>query len=520
TYGVQDLVFCTGARNTPLLYGLDQFSNFKKFFIFEERSAAFFALGRCQNSNLPVAIITTSGTAAAELLPATIEAHYAGAPLILISADRPKDFRGTGAPQSIEQVNLFSNYVECVLDVDGKNTETSLEDLFSFKNWSQKMPLHINICFTEPLLDKTAPLSKVEEQNSDLKYISDLKQDYSLNPSLASKLLTDFIHYKNPLILVSSLKSQDHNLVLNFLKNTTSPLYIESSSGLKNHKDLKERTIISGEKHAKEWIQKQGHGLLRLGGIPTTRLWRDLEDQFKHLEILSISSLSFLGTTRKHPVLPLKILESYPAAQLELKNFDLEFKKKDLERWNKIKELLKEFPQSEPSLIHQLSNRVQTDLLYLGNSLPIREWDQFSDPQWNPSQVFSNRGANGIDGQLSSFLGAASLNPSHKSWGVFGDLTTLYDLSSPFILSQIQKINFTFVIINNQGGKIFQRLFHREDILNRHEIEFKNWADMWNLSYFKITSLQEFENFNDSQVLEIAPNEKQTLAFWQKYDQL
>ena len=108
---VETVVICAGARNAPFITQLES-QNFNKIYYFEERSAAFYALGLMKKSGKPVAIITTSGTAAAELLPATIESYYQGLPLILITADRPKAYRGSGAPQAIHQIGLYSNYIE------------------------------------------------------------------------------------------------------------------------------------------------------------------------------------------------------------------------------------------------------------------------------------------------------------------------------------------------------------------------------------------------------------------------
>ena len=132
--GVEEFCVCAGSRNSPLLYVLGS-SDARLFSFVDERSAAFFALGRIKQHARPCAVVTTSGTAAAELLPAAIEAHYSGLPLILISADRPGRFRGTGAPQSIEQVGIFGVYAETSLSM-----------------WSGMRPLHLNIEFDEPLL--------------------------------------------------------------------------------------------------------------------------------------------------------------------------------------------------------------------------------------------------------------------------------------------------------------------------------------------------------------------------------
>jgi 2-succinyl-5-enolpyruvyl-6-hydroxy-3-cyclohexene-1-carboxylate synthase len=132
--GVIDFCVCGGSRNAPLIAVL---ASANVYSFVDERSAAFFALGRIKRDQKPVAVVTTSGTAAAELLPATIEAYYSGAALILITADRPARFRGTGAPQAIEQVGLFGVYAAT-----------------DFDRWDRRTPLHINVEFDEPLIDE------------------------------------------------------------------------------------------------------------------------------------------------------------------------------------------------------------------------------------------------------------------------------------------------------------------------------------------------------------------------------
>ncbi len=117
--GVREFVVCAGARNVPLVLGAARCRGAKVWNHFEERGAAFFALGRVRDSSLPVAVVTTSGTAAAELLPAVIEAHYQERPLIVITGDRPECYRGSGAPQAIEQAGLFGTYVEGCDDLNG-----------------------------------------------------------------------------------------------------------------------------------------------------------------------------------------------------------------------------------------------------------------------------------------------------------------------------------------------------------------------------------------------------------------
>lgn len=143
--GMTEICICPSARNAPLVVGCSKMTNFKTYFWPEERSAAFFALGRSKRLERAVGVITTSGSAAGELLPAVMEAHYSGIPLLIITADRPRRFRKTGAPQSAEQVGLFGVYVNYSCDLAD-------EDRFNLRKWDQTKPAHINVCFEEPLL--------------------------------------------------------------------------------------------------------------------------------------------------------------------------------------------------------------------------------------------------------------------------------------------------------------------------------------------------------------------------------
>ena len=137
TAGVRDCCICAGSRNSPLIVTFAAAADLAVYSFVDERSAAFFAVGRAKWTERPVAVITTSGTAVAETLPAAVEAYYSSVPLILITADRPARYRGTGAPQSIEQAEIFGPYA---------SRDPSM--------WDRSMPLHINVPFDEPLLDE------------------------------------------------------------------------------------------------------------------------------------------------------------------------------------------------------------------------------------------------------------------------------------------------------------------------------------------------------------------------------
>lgn len=142
--GVSEICLCPGGRNSPFVVILSSFQKCRCYYLFEERSAAFFALGRSKRLEKPVVVMTTSGTAAGELLPAAMEAYYSGVPLLLITADRPRRFRGSGAPQAAEQVGLFGPYISYFQDL-------ALNETCHLEDWTQTGPAHLNVCFEEPL---------------------------------------------------------------------------------------------------------------------------------------------------------------------------------------------------------------------------------------------------------------------------------------------------------------------------------------------------------------------------------
>ena len=144
--------------------------------------------------------------------------------------------------------------------------------------------------------------------------------------------------------------------------------------------------------------------------------------------------------------------------------------------------------------------------------MPIREWDLAAAQDVCPAEVGVNRGVNGIDGQLSTFFGFCS--PSRVNWAVVGDLTTLYDLSAPSIVNLIPETRFRIVIINNSGGQIFRRMFRSPLFQNQHKIEFRKWAEMWGLSYYRYTEIPEIPPTDVRSVIEVLPNSGATEQFW------
>ncbi|MEC7840021.1 MAG: 2-succinyl-5-enolpyruvyl-6-hydroxy-3-cyclohexene-1-carboxylic-acid synthase [Chlamydiota bacterium] len=489
--GVSEFCICPGARNGALIDCLKEVKGLQTYFFFEERCAAFFALGRVKSTTKPVAVITTSGTAVGELLPAAMEGYYSGLPLLLISADRPRNYRGSGAPQSAEQVNIFGIYTPFSEDLQFG------EDC-NLQKWDQLTPAHLNISFEEsydhsfdhlPSLTFTEPYKKATT-------VKNYQYD-ELNLFLKES--------KNPIAIVSTLPEKDKSRTLEFLVKLGIPVYCEAVSGIRESVRLKHLRIKSIDKlwNSADSAGVSIDGVIRIGGVPTCRLWRDLEKN--RIKVVSISSLPFPGLSwsdvihvdlseylGRHNTVP------HPCAT----HFRL-MQTIDHAAYSKLSDSFIENPKAEKSLIHSISNQLPKDsIVYLGNSLPIREWDQCATYEDRGYRVFASRGMNGIDGQLSTFLGLCESTKSN--WAIVGDLTAMYDLAAPWVIEQIKCKNINIIIINNSGGKIFSYLFKNEQLQNNHTKNFKYFAKQWGLDYSICSEFVITEN-RGPRIIEVIP---------------
>lgn len=472
--GVAEFIVCAGARNAPLLQGLGQLG-IHSIQHFEERSAAFFALGRARRSGRPVAVMTTSGTAAAELLPAMIEGYYSGVQLVAVTADRPKRFRGSGAPQAIEQFNLFGVYPGGCIEWD--KLEQPAFSINSIK------PTHLNICFEEPGSEHLIPT--VSEQSA-----------------------MPFEQVRRPLVIVSGLLTNEQELVLAALLKWQAPVYLEASSGLRARREL-EGLRLSTPCFTASSFSENFDGIIRIGGIPTLRLWRDLDLGLAGVSVLQFSRLPFAGLAREQAA-------PRPLAALREHSGSFAANPTIFERDGKLLEQLnaamKEFPNSEVALVQRLAQSIPAgSSVFLGNSLPIREWDLVG---WDKEFLISaNRGANGIDGLVSTFLGEVQADTAREHWLILGDLSALYDLAGLWSLQELPKCKIRIVVLNNGGGQIFSRLFKSREFLNEHELRFKGWAEIFGVSYY-----QELrDSYDDVALIELQPDNQESEQFWSAF---
>jgi 2-succinyl-5-enolpyruvyl-6-hydroxy-3-cyclohexene-1-carboxylate synthase len=502
--GVCEFVVCAGARNAALIEALARAEAAGLVRIwrhFEERGAGFFALGRMMKTGLPCAVVTTSGTAAAELLPAVIESFYQARPLVALTADRPAAFRGTGAPQAIEQVGIFGGYA-----FQGDPAE-----------WDGRGPLHLNVEFDEAFepggedfSGETAGCFAAEKDRIDV-------------AALARWLREDL--YRGIVVMVGGLEPEDREEVFHFCRDFGAPVIVEATSGLREA--LHGLTIHDADRVLK---QHPPGKILRLGEVPSGRFWRDLED-LTEVRVWSVCRNGLPGLARASDITRGPLCRVIPAlGDVDPAEDALDLLAGASARAARVEELLECYPDSEPALMRVVSHFASIGSgVFLGNSLPIREWNLFA--QWTRPvpEVRANRGANGIDGQLSTWLGWSV--EVADCWALVGDLTALYDLAAPFMFGQVECAGRVLAVVNNHGGGIFSRLPRlnsmvpraAECMANPHAADLSGMAALWGMNYLKIGRADDFDRFEPGEkpvLLDIVPDAEQTRRFWAEWDRL
>lgn len=560
-FGVRHFVVCAGARNAPLVVAAEALrqasvsanggtapnARIRVESFFEERAAAFYALGVARASGRPVAVLTTSGTAVAELLPAMAEADFSGVPLVAVTADRPRRLRESGAPQSIPQNQIFQNFVERTWDLEDGDKFTGLSQL------SRLRPLHVNTCFEEPLLadaeleparlktDALAILNRrTNESNSIAKTFS-----ASSDPSVAFAALGTILAKRREnlnagtVVIVGGLENEERQAVVDFIVGHGLPCLLEGPSGLRGDLRLKDLELRGGDRDLQRWCLTGDLGsVIRIGGVPTTRVWRDLDDPHVATQTLSISRLRFSGlgrgqfihlpgpgelaeflrqaTTRDGRAVP-----SVPTSR------EASWLKEDRVSAEKLETILRGSGRSEPAFVRAFSDLVPSDaILYVGNSLPIRWWDLVANRN-QISAVQANRGVNGIDGQLSTAFGLAKGGGTPRElWILVGDLTALYDLAAPWALLKnpsgaVPRVRI--FVLNNSGGRIFTRVLAKAPggpapFENEHALNFEKWAEMWQLDYTRVDHPRDLEarasSLRSQAVVELRSSNEDTAKFW------
>ena len=492
--GVRHVCISPGSRSTPIT---SEFINHKKIKCFshiDERSGSFFGLGLAKTSKKPVVIITTSGTAAANTYPSVIDAKLSKIPLIIITADRPLRMINTGATQTINQKNLFGDYVLDMLDIDHQtqNPEKLLQKIdlcidtaLGLKNVRQG-PIHLNLRFDLPLYKDCN--SNMTTPNKNKRYSLKLKT-YSLP------------NFKRPLIIAGpTLDNRFDKAIIKFSKKINAPIFADSLSQMRHYR-VKEN-VCSMYEHYIEDLPNPDI-IFRFNDKPTSKKVNDfLDKNYKDIYLITDhekfndNAYNTILTNPKNLTTKIKLKHAVNTKWINnISDYEITLTKKLDKKISTLDFQGKLFNQS-------VKKFKKGSHVFIGSSTPIRSFDEFSGPFKKHIHTMGNHITRGIDGIISSALGMSYINKKNNFLYI-GDISFFYDINAFHILNNTS-FNLVIVIINNNGGQIFSRLPYASKKIKDFDkfwitpvkTNIKNVAKLFNLKYFKTTINDYIDNIH------------------------
>lgn len=505
--GAQHFVISPGSRSTPLTVAAARNDHAEKTVHFDERGAAFYALGLAKSTGKPAVLICTSGTAVANYFPALIEASMDHVPMIILSADRPPELIGVGANQAIYQENIYGRYPRWHGNlkppddgIEPEHLSSLLESMWSHSIGEYPGPVHLNCQFREPLLDEENHAANVVPDPS-IEVVSHKFSKHEIQ-SVASAIES----VKRGLIIVGrSVARKDHEAILALADRLKWPVLpdVQSTLRFQDHPNVINFFDLALLKDEISF-EKPEITLEFSGPFTSKRLLNYLNDE----EIYQISINPI-----PEPNDPNQQIDFFLQSDISRAVDELEVSDKSDSTWlnhwkdmnSKIQAIQEQYflstdDLSEPAIHHTVSRMIPNDHpLFLANSMPIRDMEMFASVSDFNGSIFSNRGASGIDGLLATSAGIARGSEKPVT-AIIGDLAALHDLNS-LALSANSSEPIIYIVINNHGGGIFNFLpiSGETDVFDEyfgtpHALSFKQAAEMFGLMYTSPQNMTEFKH--------------------------
>lgn len=540
--GVKDVVISPGSRSTPLAYACMKQDGLTTYRQIDERSAAYFALGLAKASGKPAMLLCTSGTAAANYFPAVVEAYYARVPLFVVTADRPHELREVGAPQAIDQVQLFGGHVKWSTDLPMPETENQLAFLTrhlhrAMQNamTSPQGPVHINVPFREPLR-------------------IDFEQDYVSNHEIAhfggelslrlesQTFLQQLLENEKGMLIVGEQTQKMPQAFWTFIEKLDWPVLADPLSNLRGNVPQSAKSLIIDSYDALLKSEKfknmvKSDVVIRVGPQPVSKPLS--------LFLAAIKPETYV-VFDESPMLrdPQSVVTHHiQAAEQSLWQVPLEAKLPNAyrEKWTEASQVywqaVAQHCQEELDegvLAKVLFDQLDQCDLIVGSSMPIRDVDTYFQTTERDIMLYANRGANGIDGVVSTAFGvqAAKQRPAYL---YIGDLSFLHDMNG-LIASKMQETDLTIVIMNNDGGGIFSYLPQSQEERYFEELfgtptglTFNDAANMYDAQYLQAETVEQFVAALDTpktksvKIIEVFTNRENNVTthrkLWSRFDE-
>ena len=495
--GVTDAVVCPGSRSMPLALTVDATAGLRTWVRIDERSAGFFALGLAKGSGKPTVLVCTSGTAAANYLPAVVEAHYSGVPLLVLTADRPPELRGWGAGQTIDQHSLYGSHVRwfCETPVPSELPPSQAQRWFALAaaraaeqaTGPSPGPVHLNVPFREPLEPvAVAPNEGIAAAQADIVRsprgvaaspgvsggdglpVRALDRESGLDASAGSvdSLVEFACLFERGVVVAGPMHDGDHwvDAVTEFCRATGWPLLAEPCSQLRRELDGVAVTDHHDLLLRAPWADAEPpEAVLRIGGAPTCkplRLWIE-----RHRPAFALVDLAGSWTDASFSVSlhlragPEELATAAGQLTRSGSGWAQRWADADARAAAAIDGVLDAEPLLEAGVARQLGRSLPAGhALYVSNSMPVRDVDTYLRARPEPLAMHASRGASGIDGVISAAAGvAASGTPTTV---LVGDLAFRHDVGG--LVGAFDPapapIDLTVVVVDNGGGTIFSFL--------------------------------------------------------------
>jgi 2-succinyl-5-enolpyruvyl-6-hydroxy-3-cyclohexene-1-carboxylate synthase len=496
---------CTspGSRCTPIVLSLVRERRIRSWSHIDERCAGFFALGAAKASGRPVAVTCTSGTAAANLTPAVIEAFQARVPLIVLTADRPPELRDVGAGQTIDQLKLYGDAVKWFVEVGVHEASEErlrwIRALACRAYWTtlegRPGPVHLNLPLSEPLvLDQPLPADRTGRA-AGRPWVS--RTPLQRTPPAGSPELPARG------VVIAGRYEHDPEFGLTaarFAEHAGYPLLADPLSGARQgpaaiaHYDALLRDKRFGEQMRPELV-------IRIGDLPTSKPLRSWLAELERSGQLALDPEAAWQDpssvlTASEPWDPVPALQSWTPYTPADPDWLAAWRAADDAAGAAIKRTLGE-ELSEPLVAARLGEWLPaTATLFVASSMPVRDVELFFVASARSPRVLGNRGANGIDGTVSCAFGAAAAGDGPVVL-LIGDVALAHDIGG-LLAARRLGLALTIVLLNNDGGGIFHFLpvageadAFEEHVATPHGLDFRHAAALFDCDYLRPQNVDE-----------------------------
>ncbi|HEV7807623.1 MAG TPA: 2-succinyl-5-enolpyruvyl-6-hydroxy-3-cyclohexene-1-carboxylic-acid synthase [Solirubrobacteraceae bacterium] len=505
--GVREACTSPGSRCSPIVLALVRDGRLRCHSHIDERCAGFFAVGAAKASGLPVAITCTSGTAAANLVPAVVEAWEARVPLVVLTADRPPELREVGAGQSIDQIKLYGNAAKWFFEVGTHDATPErlrwMRMLACRAVWTaldgRPGPVHLNLPLREPLVPpaELGP-DRLPGRGGGRPWL--LRSTPGEDAGAAGRALAVVARDAHRPLVVAGRAEPGLEAIAPACERLGWPLLADPLSGARRggaavaHYDLLLRSAsfaaaqqpdlvircgdLPTSKPLRAWLDGIDAGVTQLGFDPHS-CWHDPSGSLQ--AVLAADAAATLAATATHAP---RADPTWLAA----------WRDADARAAIAIDGVLGD-ELSEPRVARELGARLPAcATLFVASSMPVRDVETYTAVRDDPPRVLCNRGANGIDGTVSSAFGAAAVSAGPVVL-LIGDVALAHDVGG-LLAARRLGLSLTIVLIDNDGGGIFEFLpvagardAFEEHVATPHGLDFAHAAALYGCAHERVETV-------------------------------